>query len=81
MQFNFTVNDGAFAEQHRARLTELLQGVLSQHLAVLEDADRKSAVVIRRGMAGDVVAASYEQTERRRVEHIRTFGNEKGFRE
>jgi hypothetical protein len=80
MKFEFAVNDEAFAEQHRTRLHELLNGVLTQHLAVLADNEIKSTVVIRRGIAGDVVKKTYEDQERRRAEHIRTFGNEAGFR-
>jgi len=80
MQFNFAVEDEAFAEQHRVHLTEVLQGVLSTQLGILQDNDIKSAVVIRKGMAGDVVTKTYEAIERRRAQHIATFGNENGFR-
>jgi hypothetical protein len=81
MTFDFTVPDPAFAEKYRDRLHTLLQGVLQSNLAALEKHDLKSTVVIRKGMAGDVVTASYDQLEKRKAKFLADFGTLQGFKE
>ena len=81
MKFEFIVEDEKFAEQYRDRIHTLLQNVLTNNLSALEEYDRTSTIVIRRGMDESAIRESQDKLEKRRAKHLKDFGTLEGFRE